>query len=93
MENLLDGVFDFVRSGKEFELRKSLQNNSPLPLTLLEHFRKCSDNDEAAQEAYRAHQDFIREQRTLETTPVNETDEMEFTAIELFAKFAAEKAQ
>jgi len=93
LENLLDGVFDFIRNGKEFELRKSLQNNSPLPLTLLEHFRKCSDNDEAAQEAYRAHQEFIREKRSFETTPVNEADEMEFIAIELLAKFAAEKAQ
>jgi hypothetical protein len=93
LEPIIGGVFDFVRNGKEFELRKSLQPNSPLPLSLLEHFKKCSDNEEAAQEAYRAHQEFIHEKRALAATPVNEMDEMETTAIELLAKFAAEKAQ
>ena len=93
LENLLDGVYDFTRTGKEYDLRRSLQPNSPLPMTMLEHFKKCSDNEEAAQEAYAAHQEFVREKRALATTPVNELDEMETTAIELFAKVAAEKAQ
>jgi hypothetical protein len=93
LENLLDGVYDFTRTGKEFELRKSLQPNSPMPLSQLEYFKKCTANDEEAQEAYRQHQEFAREKRMLATTPVNEFDEMEVTAIELFAKFAAEKAQ
>jgi hypothetical protein len=92
LENLLDGVYDFVRNGKEFELRKSLQPNSPLPLTQLEYFKKCTANDEEAQEAYRQHQEFAREKRMLATTPVNEFNEMEVTAIDLFAKMAAEKA-
>jgi hypothetical protein len=93
LENLLGGVYDFIRNGKEFELRKSLQNNSPMPYTLLDHFKKCTDNDEAAQEAYRQHQEFAREKRTFATVPVNEFDTVETTAIDLFAKFAAEKAQ
>jgi hypothetical protein len=87
LETILDGVFDFTRNGKEFELRRALLPNSPMPLTLLEHFKKCSDNPEAAQEAYAAHQEFVREKRALETTPVNELDEMETKAIELLVKF------
>lgn len=93
LEPILDGVFDFTRAGKEFELRKSLQNNSPMPYTLLDHFKKCSENDEAAQEAYRQHQEFVREKRMLATVPVNEFDAVETTAIDLLAKFAAEKSQ
>jgi hypothetical protein len=93
LEVILDGIFDFTRAGKEFELRKSLQNNSPLPYTLLDHFKKCSENDEAAQEAYRQHQEFVREKRMFATVPVNEFDVVETTAIDLLAKFAAEKSQ
>jgi hypothetical protein len=93
LESLLDGVYDFVRNGKEFELRKSLQPNSPLPLSQLEFFKKCSANDEEAQEAYRQHQEFARAKRMLATTPVSEFDEVATTAIELFAKRALEKAQ
>jgi hypothetical protein len=91
LEPILDGVFDFTRNGKEFELRKSLQNNSPLPLSLLDHLKKCSDNEEAAQEAYRVHQEFAREKRMLAT--IESFDETETAAIELFAKFAAEKSK
>jgi hypothetical protein len=86
LEKVLDGVFDFTRNGKEYELRRALLPNSPMPLTLLEHFKKCSDNPEAAQEAYAAHQEFLHEKRALETTPVNELDEMETQAIELLVK-------
>jgi hypothetical protein len=93
LEPILDGIFDFTRAGKEFELRKSLQNNSPLAYTLLDHFKKCSENDEAAQEAYRQHQEFVREKRMLATVPVNEFDAVETTAIDLLVKFAAEKSQ
>jgi hypothetical protein len=93
LEPIIGGVFDFVRNGKEYELRKSLQPNSPLQLSVLEHFKKCSDNDEAAQEAYQAHQQFVHEKRSLAATPVNEMDEMEVTAIDLLTKFAAEKTQ
>jgi len=91
LEKILGGVFDFTRNGKEFELRRALVPNSPLPLTLLEHFKKCSDSPEAAQEAYAAHHEFVREKRTLETTPVNELDDMETRAIELLVKFAEEE--
>jgi hypothetical protein len=93
LETLLDGVYDFTRNGKEFELRKSLQNNSPMPYSLLDHFKKCTDTEEAAQEAYRQHQEFVREKRMLATVAVNEFDTAETTAVELFAKFAAEKSQ
>lgn len=92
LETILDGVYDFTRTGKEFELRKAQQNNSPLPLSLLDYFKKTTDNEEAAQEAYRLHQEFVREKRMLATLPVNEFDEHETAAIELFAKFAAAKA-
>ncbi len=91
LETILDGVYDFTRTGTEFELRKAQQPNSPLPLTLLEYFKKSTDNEEAAQEAYRQHQEFAKEKRMLATLPVNEFDEAEVKAIELFAKFAAEK--
>jgi hypothetical protein len=90
LENVFAGVFDFTRNGKEFELRRALLPNSPMPLTLLEHFKKCSDTPQAAQEAYAAHQEFVHEKRALETTPVNELDEMETKAVELLAKFAGE---
>jgi hypothetical protein len=90
LEPILGGVFDFIRTGTEVSLRKSLLPNSPLQLSLREHFKKCSDTEEAAQEAYSLHQEFVREKRTLATVPVNEFDEAETTAIELFAKFAAE---
>ena len=92
-ETILDGVYDITRNGTEFELRKALQANSPLPLSLLEYFKKSTDNEEAAQEAYRKHQEFAKEKRMLATLPVNEFDETEVKAIELFAKFAAERAQ
>jgi hypothetical protein len=92
-ENILDGIFDFTRTGAEFEIRKALQPNNPLPLSMLEHFKKCSDNDEAAQEGYRQHREFVREKHMFATVPVNEFDETEATAIALFAKFAAEKAR
>jgi len=91
LEPLLGGVYDFTRTGKEFELRRALKPNSPLQMTVLDHFKQCSDNEEAAQEAYRLHQEFVREKRTFET--VGTFDEMEGTATELFAKFAAEKTQ
>ena len=89
LEPLLDGVFDVTRNGEEFAVRRATQPNGPLPLTLLEHFKKCSDNDEAAQEAYRQHQEFVRERRMLAT--VHATDEKEAQAIELLAKFAVEQ--
>jgi hypothetical protein len=92
-ENILDGVFDFTRTGKVVEIRKALLPNSPLPLSMLEHYKKASENEEAAQEGYRAHQEFVREKRMFATVPVNEFDETETTAIDLFAKFSAEKAQ
>jgi hypothetical protein len=93
LENILDGVFDFTRTGKEIDIRKALQANNPLPMSMLEHFKKTSGNDEAAQDAYRQHQEFVREKRMFANTPVNEFDESETTAMDLFAKFAAAKAQ
>jgi hypothetical protein len=93
LENILDGVFDFTRTGKEIDIRKALQPNNPLPMSMLEHFKKTSDNEEAAQEGYRQHQEFVREKRMFATVPVNEFDESETTAMDLFAKFAAAKTQ
>ncbi len=90
LETILDSAYDITRTGKEFELRQSLQANSPLRLSLLEHFKKCSDNDEAAQEAYRAHQEFAREKRSLNSVEV--FDETVIAVLDLFAKFAAEKS-
>ena len=93
LENLLGGVYDFTRNGTEFDLRRATQPNSPMPLTLLDHFKKCCANEEAAQEAYAKHQEFVREKRSLETWPVNELDEMEVKAMDLLVKFAGEKSQ
>jgi hypothetical protein len=90
LEPLLGGVYDITRSGKEFEVRRSMRQNTRVPLTVLEHFQKCVDDPEAAQEAYRAQQEFVSEKRSFAT--LEERDEIEATAIDLLAEFAAKSA-
>jgi hypothetical protein len=91
LEPLLDGVYDIVKNDKEFEVRRAKRDNTPIGLTLLEHFTKCSENAEAAQGAYRDHQEFAKAKRAIAT--MIEVDEVEAAVIELLAAVAAEKTR
>jgi hypothetical protein len=89
LEKLVGGVYDISRAGKEFSVQPATRDNGRAPLTVLDHFVKCSENDEAAQAAYNEHQQFIAAPRDLPAT--NEGDETEATAIRLLAEFAEAK--
>jgi hypothetical protein len=89
LEKLLGGVYDISRAGKEFSVQPAMRDNGRAPLSLLDHFVKCSENAEAAQEAYNQHQEFIAQRRDFPTT--SEGDEAEATAIRLLAEFAEAK--
>jgi hypothetical protein len=91
LEPLLDGAYDIVKNGKEFDVRRAKRDNTPIGLTLLEHFTKCSESAEAAQAAYRDHQEFVKAKRSIPTA--SEPDEVEAAVIELLAAVAAEKAR
>jgi len=87
LEPLLDGVYDIEKAGETFAARRSLRENGAMLLTVREHFQKCCDNaDAAAQEAYQAHREFIKQTRTLPATPA---DEVESAAIEALVALAA----
>lgn len=86
LEKLVDGVYDISRTGKTFEVRRSTHDNRT-PLTLLEHFKKCSDDEEAVREAYDRHQRRMKESRAYST--MSECDETETNVIQLLADFAA----
>ena len=89
LEALLGGVYDIVGTGKEYKVRKSTRDNGRTPYSLLDHFVKCSDNEEAAQEASRRHQEWMKQSRMYST--MIECDEVEATVIQLLADVAAEK--
>jgi hypothetical protein len=92
LEALVDGVYDITRNGKEFDVRRHVRDNTRIPMTLLEHFVKCNDNnDEAAQEAYRKHQEFWHAPRAYPA--MENPDELEATAIGLLADFAEKNAR
>jgi hypothetical protein len=88
LEKLFGGVYDISRAGKEFTVGPSMRDGGRAPLTLMEHFVKCSDNEEAAQEAFAQHEAFVAERREL---PATEGDELETTAVGLLAAFAEAK--
>jgi predicted GNAT family acetyltransferase len=90
LEPILGGVYDITRSGKEFEVRRHARQNTRIPLTVLEHFQKCSDNPEAAQDAYRQHQEFLSEKRAFAT--LEEYDDIEVAAMAAFLAFVAKEA-
>ena len=89
LEKLLGGVYDISRLGKEFSVQPARRDNGRAPLTVLDHFVKCSDSDEAAQAAYNEHREYIAQRRDLQVT--NEGDETEATTIRLLAEFAESK--
>ena len=91
LEPIAGGVYDVVRAGKEIEVRRTTRDNSPIPMSLLDHFVRCSDKDDAAaQEAYRQYQELMKQPRSFLThAPFDET---EGQVIELLAKLAEEKA-
>jgi hypothetical protein len=91
LEPLLDGAYDIVKNGKEHEVRRAKRDNTPICLTLLEHFLRCSENAEAGQAAYREHQEFAKAKRTIAT--LTEVDEVEAAVISLLAGVAAEKTR
>jgi hypothetical protein len=88
-EKLLGGVYDINRAGKEFSVAPAMRDGGRIPLTLLEHFLKCSDDAESAQAAYREHEAWVKEVRTDASVPPN--DAIEATAIDAFAAFAETK--
>ena len=91
LEPLLDGAYDIVKNGTAFDVRRAKRDNTPLGLTLLEHFTKCGTAPEAAQAAYREHQEWTKAKRMLPAgTPA---DEVEAAVIELLAAVAAEKTR
>jgi hypothetical protein len=91
LDVLMDGVYDIAKNGKEFEVRRARRENTPVPMSLLDHFNKCSDSPEAAQEAYREYQEFVKAKRAIAT--MTEADELEASVIALLAAVAAEKTR
>jgi hypothetical protein len=92
LEPIIGGVYDVVRAGKDVEVRRTTRENSPIPMSLLDHFVRCSEKDDAAaQEAYRQYQELVKQPRSFSThAPFDET---EGQVIELLAKLAEEKAR
>jgi hypothetical protein len=92
LEPIAGGIYDVVRAGKEVEVRRTTRDNSQIPMSLLDHFVRCSDKDDAAaQEAYRQYQDVMKQPRSFAThAPFDET---EGQVIELLAKLAEEKTR
>jgi hypothetical protein len=92
LEPILNGIYDIVAVGKEIEIRRSTKPNSQIPMSLLDHFNRCSDKDDAAaQEAYRQYQDVMKQPRTFATHAA--FDDTEGRVVELFALLAAEKSR
>jgi hypothetical protein len=89
LEKLFGGVYDISRAGKEFQVQPSMRDGGRAPLSVMDHFTKCSENTEAAQEAYAQHQAFVAQPRALPAT--SEADELEGTAVRLLAEFAEAK--
>jgi hypothetical protein len=81
-------TFDIVRAGTDFIVRKSLRPNSPIGLTLLDHFIKCGDpkDENPAREAYHQHQEWLK--RVQPARNMVEMDEVEATIVELLAAYA-----
>jgi hypothetical protein len=87
LEPLLDGVYDIEKEGDAFVARRSRRPNSPLQLTVREHFQTCCDGqDGAAQLAFQAHREFITQARTFAAT---EADGIEAAAIAALTALAA----
>jgi hypothetical protein len=87
LEPLVDGVYDAVRMGKDFEIRRRLREGTRLPLSLIEYFLKCHDGKEdEAQAAFREQQERMSAPRTDET--LEPADEVEANVIGLLAAFA-----
>jgi hypothetical protein len=91
LEPILDGIYDITGTGKDAKVGRTTKPNSPLPFSLLDHFTKCTDTAEAAQEASRQHHDWLKQKRAYDT--VTGCDENEADVIELLAIVAAEKAR
>jgi len=87
LEPLFAGVYDIARSGKDLAVRVHAKPNSREPFTLLDHFLKCNDEEEAAQEAHRQHQEWAKQRRLLPA--MTELDEIEAQAMQLLTDFAA----
>jgi hypothetical protein len=87
LEPLFGGVYDIVSTGKEFQARKHLRHDTRLPFSALEHFQKCCEGDEAAQEAYREYQERVKQPRSFAAGA--EHNETEAAAIALLADFVA----
>jgi len=90
LEPIVGDVYDLTRTGKETGIRRTTRENSQVPLSLLDHFMKCHEGDDAAgHAAYHAHQEFVKQHRLLAT--MTGVDEADAAMIELFAAVAARK--
>ncbi len=89
LEPLLDGIFDLVERGKDVDVRRSTKDNGRMPLSLLDHFRACSADDDSAHNACRQHHEFLRQNRMLAT--MTEVDEIEARVIGVLVEFAKGK--
>ena len=90
LEPLLEGLFDVVRVGKEFEIRPSMRPDGRTAIPLPEFFTKTTDSAEAAADALRTHAEFVRERRFLNT--MTDVEELEAEALEKLAALATAKA-
>jgi hypothetical protein len=91
LEPIVGDVYDIDRVGKGFEVRRSMRPNSQIPMSLLDHFQKFYDNDDAkAREAYRDHQSFVKAVRALPTT--TDVHDNDAAVLDLLADVAAKKA-
>ena len=87
LEPLFLGVYEIARSGKELAVRPYARPNSREAFTLRDHFVKCSENEEAADEALRGHQAWAKQRRML--AALTELDEVETQAMQLLTDYAA----
>jgi hypothetical protein len=81
LEPLLDGVYDLEKNGTAFAARVSRRANSPLQLTVREHFQMCFDDEAAAQLAYQAHREFIKQPRSFAATPCDQREAAAIAAL------------
>jgi hypothetical protein len=82
LEPLLDGVYDIDKAENAVTARRSLRENGATLLTVREHFQHCCDNvDAAAQAAYEAHREFIKQPRALAPTSANDGEAAAIAAL------------
>jgi len=91
LEAVFDGIYDVVQNGTTIEVRRTMRENTRMPLSAPEHFAACNDKqDLAVQGELLEHRRFIGENRMIAT--MSEVDEQEAALIAAFAAFASGRA-